>query len=77
MSSPAIAMANPDQAAARRRVHDEIAGAQRALVEARGRMLEARSRSHLEAVLASLHRAAEHVDTAASRCVALIERERR
>ena len=77
MTWPAAAMANPDQTTVRRRVHNEIAGAQRALVESRGRLLEARGREQLDAVLASLHRAAEHVSTAASDCVALIEREKR
>jgi hypothetical protein len=69
-------MAKADESTARRRtVHDQIAGAQRALVEARGRLLEARCRAQLEAVLASLHRAVQHVNEAAASCVVWIEKE--
>jgi hypothetical protein len=59
--------------AQRYRVHRDIAVAQRALVEARGRLLEAGNREDLAAVLSSLRRAAEHVDGAIKGCGALVD----
>ena len=57
-------MSKVEDAQARERIHRHIAGAQRALVEARGRLVEARERADFEAVLSSLQRAARCVDDA-------------
>jgi hypothetical protein len=45
-------------------LHDEVALAQRALVEARGRLLEAGTAEDVEEVTAALRRASLHVEKA-------------
>jgi hypothetical protein len=59
--------AKPDS----RALYEEIAAAQQALTQARGRALEARSGEELAAVLACLRRVSIHVDDAVRKCVAL------
>jgi hypothetical protein len=54
-----------------RALHAEIAAAQRALTQARGRALEARNGDERTAVLTLLRRASIHVDEAIRKCVAL------
>ena len=71
MNATGLSMSKHDDTALRQRIHRDIAVAQRALVEARGRLLEAGNREDVAAVLSSLRRAAEHVDGAVQGCGAL------
>jgi hypothetical protein len=71
MSVAGREMTKQEAAAMRQRIHRDVAGAQHALVEARGRLLEACDREDLEAVLSALRSAARHVSDAVKDCAAL------
>jgi hypothetical protein len=56
------------QGGAAKEVYDAILTAQRALVEARGQLIDSQRPDELGAVLACLHRAASNVESAMKAC---------
>ena len=77
MRAAVIPMRKPDDPRTRLTLHDEITKAQQALVDARGRLLEARTREQFEAVFKALRRASRHVDSASGQCISVLGRLRR